>query len=143
MASGGTASLSKRIWRNAPRRGTPSKLSTWRRLPGCARTRCFSALAPHTEIPPHTGETNARLVVHLPLVVPEKCTYRVGFEHRTWKEGELLIFDDTIEHTARNDSDQLRVVLIFDVWNPLLAPEERDIVRALAAATRDHAARPS
>ena len=106
-------------------------------IAGLCPNAMFSALAPHTEIPPHTGETNARLVVHLPLVVPEKCTYRVGFEHRTWKEGELLIFDDTIDHAARNDSDQLRVVLIFDVWNPLLAPEEREVVRALAAATRD------
>ena len=104
---------------------------------GLCPNAMFSALAPHTEIPPHTGETNARLVAHLPLVVPEKCTYRVGFEHRTWKEGELLVFDDTIEHTARNDSDELRVILIFDIWNPLLAKEERDIVRALAAAARD------
>lgn len=103
---------------------------------GLCPNAMFSALAPHTEIPPHTGETNARLVVHLPLVVPEKCIYRVGFEHRTWKEGELLIFDDTIEHTARNDSDELRVVLIFDVWNPLIDKQEREAVRALAAAAR-------
>jgi aspartyl/asparaginyl beta-hydroxylase (cupin superfamily) len=96
----------------------------------------FSALAPHSHIPPHTGETNARIVAHLPLVVPEKCSYRVGFEQRQWREGELLFFDDTIEHEARNDSDQLRVVLIFDVWNPLLAPEEREAVRRIAAAAR-------
>lgn len=107
---------------------------------GLCPNAMFSALGPHTEIPPHTGETNARLVVHLPLVVPEGCSYRVGFEHRTWTEGELLIFDDTIEHTARNDSDQLRVILIFDVWNPLLAPEEREAVRILAAASRAFAA---
>lgn len=107
---------------------------------GLCPNAMFSALAPHTKIPPHTGETNARLVVHLPLVVPERCTYRVGFEHRTWTEGELLIFDDTIEHTARNDSDQLRIVLIFDVWNPLLAPEEREAVQTLAAASRAFAA---
>ena len=105
-------------------------------ISGLCPNAMFSALAPHTEIPPHTGETNARLVVHLPLIVPEKCSYRVGFEQRTWTEGELLIFDDTIEHTARNDSDLLRVVLIFDVWNPLLAPEEREVVRALATAIR-------
>jgi len=103
---------------------------------GLCPNAMFSALAPHTEIPPHTGETNARLVVHLPLIVPDNCTYRVGFEQRTWKEGELLIFDDTIEHMARNDSDALRVVLIFDVWNPLLEPGEREAVRALAAAAR-------
>lgn len=96
----------------------------------------FSALAPHTEIPPHHGETNARLVVHLPLIVPEGCSYRVGFEHRKWEVGKVLIFDDTIEHTARNDSDELRVVLIFDVWNPLLSMEERQMVRDLAEAAR-------
>jgi aspartate beta-hydroxylase len=96
----------------------------------------FSVLAPHTEIPPHHGETNARLVVHLPLIVPPNCTYRVGFEKRTWEVGKTLIFDDTIEHTARNDSDDLRVVLIFDVWNPLLSEGERDAVRALTNAAR-------
>lgn len=96
----------------------------------------FSALAPRTEIPPHHGETNARLVVHLPLIVPDGCTYRVGFEERRWTVGEILVFDDTIEHTARNDSDELRVVLIFDIWNPLLTPEERRVVTAMAAAAR-------
>ncbi len=105
-------------------------------IEGLCPNAMFSALAPHTEIPPHHGETNARLVVHLPLIVPEKCTYRVGFEQREWNAGEVLIFDDTIEHTARNDSDELRVVLIFDVWNPLLAVEERALVREMAAAAR-------
>lgn len=105
-------------------------------IEGLCPNAMFSALAPHTEIPPHHGETNARLVVHLPLIVPEKCTYRVGFEHREWKVGEILVFDDTIEHTARNDSDELRVVLIFDIWNPLISREERGVVAALASAAR-------
>lgn len=97
----------------------------------------FSALAPHTHIPPHHGETNARLVVHLPLIVPPNCSYRVGFERRQWQVGQLLFFDDTIEHEARNDSDELRVVLIFDVWNPLLSPGERELVRTVSAAARE------
>lgn len=97
----------------------------------------FSALAPHTHIPPHHGETNARLVAHLPLVVPDKCRLRVGFEEREWKVGEAMVFDDTIEHEARNDSDELRVVMIFDVWNPLLTPEERRLVNLLAKASRE------
>lgn len=106
---------------------------------GLCPNAMFSALAPQTEIPPHHGETNARLVVHLPLIVPEACSYRVGFEQRRWREGEVLIFDDTLEHTARNDSDALRLVLIFDVWNPLLSPGEREMVQALTAAARDFA----
>lgn len=97
----------------------------------------FSVLAPHTHIPPHHGETNARLVVHLPLIVPDKCTYRVGFERRHWTVGETLIFDDSIEHEARNDSDELRVVMIFDVWNPLLSHAERVMVKNMSAAMRE------
>ena len=106
-------------------------------IDGLCPNAIFSVLAPHTHIPPHHGETNARLIVHLPLVVPRDCLYRVGFEQRRWKVGEVLIFDDSIEHEARNDSDDLRVVLIFDVWNPLLSPGERDMVRALSAARRE------
>jgi aspartyl/asparaginyl beta-hydroxylase (cupin superfamily) len=102
---------------------------------GLCPNAMFSALAPRTAIPPHHGETNARLVVHLPLVVPEGCSYRVGYEKRRWRIGEVLVFDDSIEHEARNDSDELRVVLIFDIWNPLLSTGERDMVRTLNAAT--------
>ena len=105
-------------------------------IEGLCPNAMFSALAPKSRIPPHNGETNARLVAHLPLVVPEKCRYRVGHEWREWKVGEVLIFDDTIEHEAINDSDELRVVLIFDLWNPYLAPEEKDMVRAMTAAAR-------
>ncbi|HEX4853310.1 aspartyl/asparaginyl beta-hydroxylase domain-containing protein [Arenimonas sp.] len=104
---------------------------------GLCPNAMFSALAPHTRIPPHHGETNARLVVHLPLVVPDHCLYRVGYERRRWTVGELLIFDDSIEHEARNDSDELRVVLIFDIWNPLLSPAEREMMRALSAASAE------
>lgn len=106
-------------------------------IPGMCPNAMFSALAPRTHIPPHTGDTNARLVVHLPLIVPDGCSYRVGFEHRQWNVGEVLIFDDSIEHEARNDSDQLRVVLIFDIWNPLLSEGEREMVRVLTVATRE------
>lgn len=100
----------------------------------------FSALSAHTRIPPHHGETNARLIAHLPLIVPPDCRLRVGNEERYWQEGKVLIFDDTIEHEAHNDSDELRIVLIFDIWNPLLTLPEREIVRAMAAAAREYAA---
>lgn len=106
---------------------------------GLCPNAMFSVLAPRTAIPPHTGETNARLVAHLPLIVPEGCSYRVGYERRGWTEGELLVFDDTIEHEARNDGDHPRVVLIFDIWNPLLDPAERRVVQAMAAAARTFA----
>lgn len=91
----------------------------------------FSLLAPHTAIPPHVGVNNTRLLCHLGLVVPEGCWFRVGGEVRPWREGEAFVFDDTVEHEAANPSDQLRVVMIFDIWHPDLAPVEQTAVAAL------------
>jgi aspartate beta-hydroxylase len=54
----------------------------------------------------------------------------------------VLIFDDTIEHEARNDSDLPRTVLIFDVWNPLLSLAEREMVEAMTMAARDFNSEP-
>jgi aspartate beta-hydroxylase len=92
----------------------------------------FSLLKPKTKIPPHTGVSNVRLVVHLPLVVPPDCGFRVGNETREWKVGEAWVFDDTIEHEAWNNSDQLRTVFIFDTWHPALSEAERRMITALS-----------
>lgn len=98
-------------------------------MPRRAPTAFFSILKPHTRLPAHTGVSNARAIGHLPLIVPPGCGFRVGGETREWREGEAFVFDDTIEHEAWNDSDQPRVVLIFDVWNPHLTDIERDLLR--------------
>lgn len=102
----------------------------------------FSILAPHTHIPPHTGVTNARTIIHLPLIVPPNCRFRVGGEMREWVEGQPFAFDDTIEHEAWNDSDIPRVVLIFDVWNPHLSPDEVGFLQRFFAASAEFGVRP-
>lgn len=98
-------------------------------------TAMFSVLRPKTRIPPHTGVANFRLVVHLPLVMPPHCGFRVGSETREWRIGEAWVFDDTIEHEAWNESDQTRVILICDIWSPRLSPDERAAIRAVIGAT--------
>ena len=103
-------------------------------IPGRAPTAFFSILRPRTRIPPHTGVTNTRAIVHLPLIVPPGCGFRVGGETRAWVEGEALVFDDTIEHEAWNDSDAVRAVLIVDVWNPYIESAERSLLREFFAA---------
>jgi aspartyl/asparaginyl beta-hydroxylase (cupin superfamily) len=99
-------------------------------VPARGPTAFFSILDASTHIPPHSGVTNTRLTVHLPLIVPSDCGLRVGSETREWVPGKAWVFDDTIEHEAWNRSDSPRAVLIFDIWNPLLTAAERDIVRA-------------
>lgn len=100
-------------------------------LPGKGPTALFSILDARSRIPPHTGSDNVRATVHLPLVVPEGCAFRVGSETRTVEAGRAWAFDDTIEHEAWNESDAPRAILIFDIWNPLLTEAERAAVRVI------------
>ena len=102
----------------------------------------FSLLEPGARIPPHTGVTNIRAIIHLPLIVPSGCTFRVGGETRAWQVGEAFAFDDTIEHEAHNDSNELRAILILDVWNPHLTIEERSLLRDYFAIADAHVLSP-
>jgi aspartate beta-hydroxylase len=99
--------------------------------PGRTPTAMFSLLKPKTRIPPHCGVSNVRLVTHLPLIIPPDCGFRVGNDIREWVPGQAWVFDDTIEHEAWNDSDQLRVILMFDVWHPQLSSAERAMITAM------------
>lgn len=101
------------------------------RLPGHSPEAHFSVLEPGAHIPVHTGVTNARLVVHLPLIIPPDCGIRIAGETHRWTEGECIVFDDTFEHEAWNHSSATRTILIFDTWNPALTQAERDGVSKL------------
>jgi aspartate beta-hydroxylase len=102
----------------------------------------FSALSPGTHIPSHTGASNKKIRIHLPLIVPRlnndseisssispHCRLRVGSQCEQWLEGKCLIFDDSYQHEAWHDSvDEsggiARVVLIIDIWHPDLTDLE-------------------
>ena len=100
---------------------------TWRLLqsvPGLVGAM-FSALEPGRFLPPHRGPYNGVLRLHLGLIVPDvpdKVGIRVLDKIVPWKEGRALIFDDTFEHEAWNDTDQTRVVLHLDFARPLRMP---------------------
>jgi aspartyl/asparaginyl beta-hydroxylase (cupin superfamily) len=94
----------------------------------------FSRLRPHTHIPPHWGMLNTRLICHIPLIVPLGCRLRVGNEVRNVEAGKAMIFDDSIEHEAWNDSDETRIVLLFEIWRPELDAAERAALTAMFEA---------
>ena len=56
--------------------------------------------------------------------------------------GEAWVFDDTIEHEAWNDADETRVILIFDIWNPLLSETERELISVMLREHRQWLAQP-
>ena len=94
----------------------------------------FSRLEPGAHIPPHHGMLNSRLICHLPIIVPPGCWLRVGNETREWEEGKLLIFDDSMEHEAKNPTGELRIILLFDIWRPELTAAERQGISAICYA---------
>lgn len=97
----------------------------------------FSVFTPGTHLLPHRGVTNTRLVAHLPLIVPADCALNVGGELHAWREGRVVVFDDTYEHEAWNRSPEIRVVMIFDIWNPHLTEAERAAIAGLVPAIGD------
>lgn len=83
-----------------------------------------TALDPHAKVLPHIGETNATMRGHLGLVIPAPyptAGIKVGNEERGWEEGKAVLFSDSHWHTAWNDSDKRRFVLVFDIMRPEFA----------------------
>jgi len=104
------------------------------RVEGNAMEALYSVLKPGMQIPPHQGVSNVKLTVHLPLVVPENCFLLVQDEARRVEFGRCVFFDDSFQHAARNDSKDVRIVLLFQVWHPDLREEERAAIEVSYAA---------
>ncbi|XP_041045841.1 aspartyl/asparaginyl beta-hydroxylase isoform X12 [Carcharodon carcharias] len=94
---------------------------------GCKRGQIkYSVMHPGTHVWPHTGPTNCRLRMHLGLVIPKQgCKIRCANDTREWKEGKVIIFDDSFEHEVWQDANSFRLIFIVDVWHPELTPHQR------------------
>lgn len=94
----------------------------------------FSTLKPQSQIAPHTGPCNIRIRCHLPLVVPEgDCGINIGGKEFKWTTGKPMFFDDCYEHYVYNNTNQERVLLLFDVWHPELHPDEISAIEEMFA----------
>lgn len=116
-----------------------SSTGTWQFVPFLAKGRCiwpylwafptiryllkqlpitdncvFSIMGAGAKIPAHTGHTGDHLRVHLAIQADGLSWIRVGNETRNWHTGEVLIFDDRMDHETSNPGAQ-RVVLLFDI----------------------------
>lgn len=78
----------------------------------------FSYLPANTRIKPHVGFTKMVLRAHLGLIIPKDCGIRVGDTSTTWEPGKVIVFDDSFEHEAWNNSDEDRFILMLDIANP-------------------------
>lgn len=99
----------------------------------------FNLLEPNTTIKPHNGDTNAIIRCHMGLEVPAgapRCAFRVGTETVSWQEGKFFMFCDAHEHTAWNNTDRRRYVLVVDVMRQEYVSMKRAIVARVLASIR-------
>lgn len=84
----------------------------------------ISVLGPKKMLMPHEGPWSGILRMHLGVVIPgnKECVLVNGGEEYHWEEGKTVLFDDTYEHIAVNQTDQIRAILFLDVMRPLPQP---------------------
>ncbi|MCY7294920.1 aspartyl/asparaginyl beta-hydroxylase domain-containing protein [Alteromonas sp. a30] len=101
----------------------------------------FNLLEANTTIKPHTGDTNAIMRCHIGLSVPAglpRCGFRVGKESRRWENGKFFMFNDAHEHTAWNNTDEDRYVMVIDVMRDEFVPvKNKTASRVLATIKQE------
>lgn len=102
--------------------------------PGRSPNAHWSRLLPGAHIAPHYGMLNTRLICHIPILTAPQCWLRVGSERREWLDGVPLVFDDSIEHEAKNDGPQQRVILLFEIWRPEIEEADRAAISRIFEA---------
>ena len=91
----------------------------------------FAYMAPHSRLGEHRDPFGGSLRYHLGVITPNSpmCRISVDGQEHYWKDGEALLFDETFIHSARNDTDQPRIILFCDVERPIRNSTMRAINR--------------
>ncbi|TND09666.1 MAG: aspH [Bacteroidetes bacterium] len=100
-----------------------------KKIPGLL-SASVSWLDPQTNIAPHYGDSNAMFRCHLGISIPEPfpaCGLEVNGEKRGWEEGKWLLFCDAHYHSAWNNTDKPRYIIIADVIHPHFEKRRREI----------------
>ncbi|MDJ0866563.1 MAG: aspartyl/asparaginyl beta-hydroxylase domain-containing protein [Myxococcota bacterium] len=111
-------------WSQRHRAECPETTRLLDQVPGLTAA-FFSVLSPGKHVPLHTGVTKGLVRCHLGLKVPrggERCMMHIADQHFTWEEGKVVVFDDKWKHEVWNDTDEERVVLLFDFVRPMRWP---------------------
>lgn len=80
----------------------------------------FALLPPGSQLSRHADPMACSLRYHLGLATPnsDDCFINIDGQDRSWRDGEVLMFDETYLHYARNDTNQPRLILMCDIDRP-------------------------
>lgn len=81
----------------------------------------FAVLMPGKRLNKHHDPFAYTVRYSLGLSTPndDACGLMINGDHYTWKDGEGIVFDETYLHSAYNDTDKPRIILMTDIDRPL------------------------
>lgn len=129
--SGGWLTIPLMTWglRYPRLRRFPRTMEVVGAIPGVVSVS-FNLLQPGACIPPHYGDTNATMRVHLGLSIPAglpDAGMQVHDVQQGWGEGRAIAFCDGYVHRAWNNTSEARWILLLDVVRPEYRNRERMI----------------
>jgi beta-hydroxylase len=106
----------------------------------CVHGAMFALLPPGGRLGRHRDPFAGSLRYHLGLSTPndDACWIEVDGERRSWRDGQVLLFDETFVHEALNGTDTPRLILLCDVERPLagvMGPVNRWFMRHVMQAS--------
>jgi aspartate beta-hydroxylase len=102
----------------------------------------YSFLAPGKHVPAHRGPFRGVLRYYLALSMPTgedgkpAAVLRIDGTDYRLDDGDDMVWDDTYTHEVWNPSDEVRTVLLLDVWRPGMPVDMKLFSRALIAIVR-------
>mgnify|MGYP001558699408 CR=1 FL=1 len=118
------------IWVNKNCEICPELTEFIRRIPNL-KLATLSRLSPGTKLAPHCGwgnHSNYVLRAHYGIDVPDNCYVEVESKRKYHKNDTWLLFDDSLQHMAGNESEKDRIVLIVDIERPTNIPKGKSTI---------------
>lgn len=113
----------------------PQLMLLLKQIPGLVSVS-ISRLNAHSTIAEHEGDTNGIMRCHLGIEIPgglPECGFKVNGESRSWEEGKCLVFNDAYRHSAWNNTDKRRIILIMDIIRPEFMSKKNIICTSILA----------
>lgn len=102
----------------------------------------LSFLAPGKHVPKHRGPFRGILRFHLMLTMPRTpegdvaAVLEIDGQPYRLSDGDCLLWDDTFPHEVWNNSDEVRIALLLDVWRREMPADMELLSRLVVGAVR-------
>lgn len=98
----------------------PKTTALMREMPN-VKIAMFSVLKPGAKILPHRGPYRGCLRLHMGLITPnsDDCFINLDGKSYSWRDGEVVLLDDSYLHYVENNTNKHRVILFCDIVRPM------------------------